>query len=454
MNIVVLGAGTVGTSIAELLCHHGNSVTIVDTDPKTVKRINNDLDVRALLGSASQSSVLFQAGVSTADLCLAVTGIDEVNMVAASMAKAMGARRTVARIYAPVFRDLSTFDYQRHFQIDRMLSLEHLSAMELARGIRSPGSVVVDHFARGELEVREVVVSSNSSSTGQKVSELGLPSNVRIGSIFRSGSMRIASAGDVIEEGDRLSLIGMPSDLDQVKPLFQRGKMPTKRVVIAGGGETGYHLARTLENERYRVLLIDNNEERCQMLSNSLLSTTVVHADMTRKQVLEEERVGMADVFVACTGDDENNIVAAVEAREIGAKNILAIVGQPDYANIVNKLGIDIAVSEREVMAKRVLGFLNPGTVISRTLLPGGNIGVYEIEVMEGTPITEAPLADLKLPGGCLMAAIMRNEYSRVPGANDQFRPGDTVVAFIEDSVTESVLKLFEPVKRREAITS
>ena len=140
MRIVILGAGTVGTSIAELLCANGHSVTVIDNDPEHIRRINEDLDVLAVTGSASQSSVLFQTGISTADVCLAVTGDDEVNIVAASMAKAMGSRRALARAYTPVFRDLSTFDYQRHFGIDRLLSLEHLTAMALARGCRREGA--------------------------------------------------------------------------------------------------------------------------------------------------------------------------------------------------------------------------------------------------------------------------------------------------------------------------
>ena len=143
MRILTLGGGTVGTWIADLLCRNRHSVTVVDIDPVHTRRINDELDVRAITGSASQSSVLFQAGVMSVDLCLAVTGNDEVNLVGASMAKAMGARRSIARVYAPVFRDLSTFDYQRHFGIDRLLSLEHLSATELARNIRNPGSVIV-----------------------------------------------------------------------------------------------------------------------------------------------------------------------------------------------------------------------------------------------------------------------------------------------------------------------
>ena len=163
MNIVILGAGNVGKIIAEMLCQHEHVVTIVDRDPDVVRRINEELDCRALLGSASQSSIMFQAGIINADVCLAVTGSDETNIVAASMAKSMGARRAIARIYAPVFHDLSTFDYQGHFGIDRMLSLEHLCALELARSIRTPGSLVIEQFTRGDLQVQELTIGQESN---------------------------------------------------------------------------------------------------------------------------------------------------------------------------------------------------------------------------------------------------------------------------------------------------
>lgn len=448
MRILTLGGGTVGTWIADLLCRNRHSVTVVDIDPIQTRRINDELDVRAISGSASQSSVLFQAGVMTADLCLAVTGDDEVNMVGASLAKAMGARRSIARVYAPVFRDLSTFDYQRHFGIDRLLSLEHLSATELARNIRNPGSVIVENFARGELEVQEVIVEEQTNATGVALKKLGLPTAVRIGSIYRDGNMWIAGAEDQIELNDRITLIGRREDIDEVKELFHRGEIAKKSVVIAGGGETGYHLARTLEGERFNIVLMDESLERCEFLSSNLQRVTVVQADATRRSVLEEERVGSADVFVACTGDDENNIMAGVEAREIGAKQIMGIVGRPDYASVVGKLGIDVAVSERDVMAKQVLGFLNTGAVISRTMLPGGHVGVYEIEVTEGCAATEHVLANLRLPPQCLIAAVLREEYVRVPGADDHMEPGDTVVALIEDSAVETALQFFRPTSR------
>ena len=232
----------------------GHSVTVVDSSPDHIRRINETLDVRALTGSASQSSVLFQAGVMDADLCLAVTGNDEVNLVAASMAKAMGARRTVARVYAPVFRDLSTFDYQRHFHIDRLLSLEHLSAMELARGIRHPGSVVVENLARGELEVQELAIAKKTSALQVPLKELGLPRGVRIGSIARAGKTWIAGADDQLEIDDRITVIGRRENIDEVKDLLRISSTAKIGVVIAGGGETGYHLARTLEGQRFAVV--------------------------------------------------------------------------------------------------------------------------------------------------------------------------------------------------------
>ena len=378
MRIVVLGGGTVGTWIADLLCRHRHSVTVVDNNPSNCRLINNELDVRVVTGSASQSSVLFQSDVIGADLCLAVTGDDEVNIVAASMAKAMGARRSIARIYGPVFHDVSTFDYQRHFGIDRLLSLEHLTAMELARGIRNPGSVVLEHFARGELEVLEVVMEEPTKAIGVSLKDLGLPKTIRIGSIYRDGRMWIAAAEDVIELNDRITIIGNRQDVDEVKGTLQKKQSRRNTVVIAGGGETGYHLARSLQGERFSVVLMEQAVERSEFLAKHLVRSTVVQADATRRSILEEERVGSADYFIACTGDDENNIMAGVEARDIGAKNIMAVVGRPDYANVVGKLGIDLAVSPRDVLALQILGFLNTGPVISRSTLLGGGVGVYE----------------------------------------------------------------------------
>ncbi len=443
MNIVVLGAGTVGTSIADLLCQHRHSVTVVDQNPVKTQEVNERLDVRAITGAASQSSVLFQAGVPGCDLCLSVTGNDEVNLIAASMAKAMGAARTMARVYAPVYRDLSTFDYHRHFHVDRLLSLEHLSAMELAHDIRHGGTVAMESFARGELEVDEFEVSDNASAVDKQIKELGMPKGLRIASISRDGRTTLALADDQLAAGDRITLIGTGEEIDGVKDMFQTRSTPKRDVVIAGGGETGYHLALALEHGRFGVVLMERDIARCEYLAANLKKTTVVHSDATYRDQLEEERVGTADVFVACTGDDEDNIMSCVTAKEIGAKQILSIVGRPDYAEVVGKLGIDQAVSPREVVARQVLGLLHKGAVISRTSLGSGGLNVFEIEVLEGAPITEHVLANVQLPPQCLIAVVVQEDFVRVPGADDRLRPGNTVIALIDDSAVDESLAMF-----------
>ena len=266
---------------------------------------------------------------------------------------------------------------------------------------------------------------------------------MRIGSIVRDNETWIAGADDTIQSNDRITLIGRRDDIDQVKGNFQKKQIEKRTIVIAGGGETGYHLARTLEGLRFSVVLMETDEERCGFLANNLKMATVVQADAKRHAVLEEERVGSADVFVACTGDDEDNIVACVDARDIGASRIMAIVSRPDYANVVGKLGIDLAVSPREVVAKQVLGLLNKGAVISRISLAESDIDVFELEVNEGALITEHVLANLQLPSQCLIAAVMREDFVRVPGADDRLRPGDTVVALVQSSSVDSMLALF-----------
>ncbi len=444
MRIIVIGAGTVGTWVADLLCQSGHRVTVIDSDPNKCRQLNSELDVAVINGSASQASVLFQAGAMGADMLLALTSSDEVNIIAASMAKAMGVRRSIARVYAPVFRDLSTFDYQRHFNIDRLLSLEHLSAIELAHHIRNPGSVIMENFARGELEVQEVVVSEKSDVVGQPLRDLQFGKGIRVGAMTRHQRTWIAGADDVFQAGDRIMLLGLHDKQKDVAQRFNRKQDAHLHVVIAGGGETGYHLARALERDDISVLLMDASRERCDVLAANLKHTTVVNVDATRRSVLEEERVGSADVFVACTGSDENNIMAGVEARDIGAKSIMALIGRPDYAKVVHQLGIDVAISPRDVMAKQVMNFLNVGQVVSKRQIPGSTLSVVEVEVSADSPACQQSLANLKLPPKCLVAAMIWENYVSVPSADDRLKPDSTALLLAEESVLSLALDFFK----------
>ncbi len=447
MKILVLGAGTVGRSIATMLCNQKHDVTVVDSNPEHIRTINEQLDVRAITGSASHSSVLFQAGAMDADVCLAVTGVDEVNLVAASLAKEMGARRAIARIYASVFRDLSTFDYHNHFKIDRMLSLEHLSAMNLARGIRSDSSVILENLARGDLEVRELTVGDHRRWVKKPLREWKLAREVRVAAITRQGRTFIARGDHHLEPGDRITLIGDHDAIEELAKALEQEVSDKVRVVIAGGGETGYHLAQILQSQRYRVTLIEQDRQRAEFLSRQLAEgpITVVQADATQRSSLEEERVADADVFAACTGDDENNIIACVEAKDIGASMTLAVVSRPDYASIVKKLGIDHTVSPREVMAEEVRSLLNEGALVYRHTIGTGHLFVLEYNVLKGAPVTRGTIAELPLPEQCLLAAIVRQSFVRVPTGEDHLQEGDSAIVLAADSALQELNDLFTP---------
>ncbi len=398
--------------------------------------------MQTVLGSGCEAITLFQAGVQSAELVLPVTNRDEVNLVGASLAKAMGARRTVVRIFNPAYRDFSTFDYQRHFGIDRLLSLEQLTALELAKGIRAPGLFAVENFARGGVQVQEVAVDADASAVGKPLRDIHLPSGVRIGLISNSERSRIPHGDDEIEPGDHITLIGNEGEIDEVKKRFERKVRSTVNVIIAGGGEVGFHLARSLQRDRFRVTLLEADAERCEYLAQRLPKVTVLNADATRRNEMEEARVGRADAFVAATGRDEDNIVCGVEAKELGAGRILSVVRRPDYANVLEKLGIDVAVSPRQLMAREVLGMVQRGPILGQSDVSGGDAYIWEVEVVRGSPITAAPLKNISLPD-CLIAAIVRDEIVWVARGEDQLAPGDTVVVLVQRNSTENVLRLF-----------
>ncbi|HAA52311.1 MAG TPA: Trk system potassium transporter TrkA [Planctomycetaceae bacterium] len=443
MNIVILGAGTVGTSIARALCARHHNVCVVDQSKSALSEIQDRLDVHTVRGNASDPITLFQAGVASATLCLALTSSDEVNIVSASIAREMGAERSVSRIHHPSYLDTTTFNIADHFGLARLISLENLTALALAREIRVPGLLALENLAQGAVEVQEVAVQEDANATGRRLHELDFPGETLVGLITNSERTVIASADDVVSIGDRVTLIGRLGELDSVRQIFEHKPPPRQHVVIAGGGEIGFSLARVLEHRRhFHVTLIETDEERCEWLAEQLDTSTVLNADATRRSQLEEARVGTASVFVACTGHDADNIVCGVEANEMGCPRILSVVRRPDYSDVLAKVGIGQSVSPREVLAEEILAILQSGPVISRREISDGGAVVVELEVGEGAEITRAPLKELPLTRG-LIATIVRSPAIWVPGGDDQLKAGDSAIVLVQSDSADEVQQLF-----------
>lgn len=445
MQVLILGGGTIGAAIAKMLCSR-HSVTLVDSNPEVTRTLDSDLDIRVVTGSASQSSVLFQAGVTTADICLALTGNDEVNIVGASLAKGMGTPHVAARVYSQIFRDLSTFDYRAHFKIDRLLSIENLTAMELACEIREPGAMLIEHFANGEIEMQNVILTKKSDLLGIPLGELKMPRDVRIGTINRDGKISIASAADTIELGDRVTLFGLRAAVEAMKRTLLIPSLVKQRVIIAGGGEIGYHLAQLLEERNYKITVFESDRSRCDFLADQLRKSTIVFGDASRKTVLEEENLGESDIFVACIGDDENNIMSCVEARELGVKTLLAVINRPDYAEVIGKLGISQAISPQTILSRQVEGFMHEGALIFQNpYLLGGDINIVELEVPPQSELIGKPLHQCGLPQNILLIAFIRENGSFMPNADTVIKEKDILVAIVQSGKIQELVEKLTP---------
>ncbi len=446
MRVLILGGGRIGTTIAGILCDHRHDVTVIESDADRARYVDDLLDARVVQGSASHAGVMFQADVTSADICLAVTGSDEVNLVGASLAKSMGVRRTAAQVYSKSIRDTSTVDYLKQFGIDRFLSIEPLTAAEFARGIRATGDLMIEHFAGGEVELQEILLFDEPPPAMRRpLAELRFPPDVRVGVIRRGGETKIATAQDVIQQGDRISLIGARETIENMKKQFQGVSAKAKKILIGGGGEIGFHLAQILYARRHNVAILEVDRARCELLANHLPGCTILHGDATSRSILQSEQVRNYDCFVACTGADEENIISALEVKEFKPElRTIVLINRPDYGMITEKLKIDKAVIPAQVIANQVMGLLNTAPVLFRnTRLFGQAVDVVELEVREGAGLTKDTLRNVTLPRASLLAAVIRNGFVQVPNANFRFLPGDHVVALVQPEVLAELIAVF-----------
>ncbi len=445
MQVLVLGGGTVGGFIAKRLSEMNHDVTIVERRKDVVRELDQ-IDARVLCGDAMQASVLFQAGATTADVCFALTSVDEANLLAGSVARGMGARRVAARINSIAYRDFTCFDYRRHFLIDRFLSQDYLTAVEIARRIREPGAMLIEHFASGALELQDVLITRESSLTGKPLAELKLPRDVRIGAITREGTSHIATASDVIQPGDRVAIMGTRTQVAKIKKELKTGSARLPYVMVAGGGETGANVAQILWRRGYDVKILERNLERCRELARQFGDrVTVVHGDGRRKSVLDEQDAGKTDFFIGCAGDDEYNIMACVEAQELGAKSSVSMIRHGDYAGVVKKLGISEAVSPYDVMARQAEGFMHTGALVfQNSTILNSDCEVLEIEAAEDSEATRTTLRELKTPRPTLLASVVRDNTAMMPYADFVFSKGDVVVALTTTSNIAGLTRLFE----------
>ena len=437
-RIIVIGAGTVGSYISELLQQEHHEVVVIDTSAERLVNLGESLDVQTIQGHGADPALLRKAGVADAHLVLALTNIDEVNLLACYAAKRLGAAKCTARARSPWCLDTSVLNLREGLDIDLIMNPEHLTALEIIRFLGQPDALALASYAYGKVQLRSFTVDPKAKFAGKTLKECTLPEGVLVVVRSQNGETIIPNGDTILEAGDKLTIIGATDKLPAAQKLFHTSTEHGRNIVIGGGGFTGLFLAERLESSGFKVKLFEWNRERCEELSGRLNATEVVHGDMTDIGFLKEERISTADVFVAVTGDDENNLMACLLAKELEVPQTVVKIARPDYTSLVQKVGVSLALSPRHVMAERILTMVSRGRVRAVTLLEGGKVEVIELLAGHGSAMVGKPLSRLSIPEGAIISAIIHLGKTKVPHGGDVIEPGDTVIAVgLRESIDE-----------------
>ncbi|MBI4292952.1 MAG: Trk system potassium transporter TrkA [Betaproteobacteria bacterium] len=451
MKIVILGAGQVGANVAESLVSEQNDITVVDVDSGRLRDLQDRLDLRTVAGSASHPSVLVEAGIEDADMVIAVTQSDEINLVACKLAQQLfNVPTRIARIRATDFLVNERIFGQDCFAVDLAICPEQVLTDYIVELIRFPEALQVLEFADGRVSLVAVRAFQGGPLVGCPLKELKrhMPSvETRVAAIFR-GDRPIAPDGDtVVEPGDEVFCLAGAKNIRQVLRELRRMDKPVQRVMIAGGGNIGLRLALALEKD-YAVKVIEHSKPRCEMLSGRLDRALVLQGDVTDESLLESENIQEMDVFVAVTNDDENNIMSCLLAKRMGARRVVALINRRAYVDLLQSGQIDIAISPAQATIGTLLAHVRRGDVTQVHSLRRGAAEALEAIVhgdSESCRMVGRKIEDIELPKGATIAAVVRGEEVMMAHHDTVIQAGDHVIVFVANKkIVPKVEKLFQ----------
>lgn len=438
MNIVIIGAGAIGSYVAALLSQEENDVTLVDTDQGKLDRLSRGMDIASRQGSGTDWQLLDQLTELKPDLLAALTPRHEINLVSCAIAKNLGFPKTIARVTDPIFFQRSVLDFERIFHVDHFIAPDILVAQDIFKTIISPEALSVETFAHGAIQMRTVQVPKQWRHGDKKLYQLGIPRGMMIGLIRRpTGNddnshepIIFPHGNDVILPGDEMTVIGESDVIDKYCQPFAGDNPKVGSAVIMGGSNIAVCLARILVLHGIRVRLIEQDYQRCCDLAEQLNGITLIHHDGTEMEFLKGERIDNTDVFICCTGKDETNLLAAALAKQLGCRSVISVLADTHYLSLVRKLGISHAVSPRISAANRVLAVAREHSVSSMISMYEGEAEILELKVSPQSKFIGIPLAELgpSLPKDFLIAVIQNRGRIMVAHGARILSPGDTIV--------------------------
>lgn len=452
MNILILGAGQVGTTAAYSLAREeANEVTIVDRDPEVLRELQDRLDVRTVVGHAAHPEVLERAGVADADMVIALTDSDEINMIACEVAGHLFHTPTkIARIRAAEYMGNKELFGPEAVAVDVTISPEELVTAHIEELIHFPGALQVLEFAKGKVRLVAALAHEGGALVGHPLRELSkhIPNvECRVVVIYRNGQGIIPDGDTVVEEDDEVFFIAARKDIRAVLSEMRKLDDPIRRVVIAGGGNVGVRLAKALESTN-QVKVIERGHGRARAVSEKLSRAIVLHGDAADEELLLEENIDSADVFVSVTNADEANILSAMLAKRLGARKVMALINKPAYAELVEAGTIDIAISPSQITQGTLLAHVRRGDVVKVHALRRGAAEAIEA-VAHGdedeSRVVGRAIEQIRLPRGATISAIVRGDEVLMAHHDTVIQADDHVILFMaERRQIDEVERLFE----------
>ncbi len=451
MKIIILGAGQVGASVAANLASEANDITVVDDNAVILQDLQDRLDIRTVKGYASHPDVLKQAGADDADMIIAVTRNDEINMVACQVAYTLFHTPTkIARVRSVDYLKYTRLFSQDALPVDVLISPEQLVTDYIERLIEYPGALQVLDFAGGRVQLVAVHAYHGGPLVGHELRDLRkhMPGiDARVASIFRGGKP-IAPRGDtIIELDDEVFFVAARRNIRAVMGELRKKDKPVKRVILAGGGNIGMRLASAIEGQ-YQVKIIERNEKRAKMLSESLDRAIVLLGDAADEELLLEESIDSTDVFCALTNDEEANILSAMLAKRLGARKVMSLINRASYVSLVQSDVIDVAISPQQATIGSLLTHIRRGDVVMVHSLRRGAAEAIEAVAhgdRNSSNVVGRAIEDIKLPRGTAIGAIVRGEEVIIAHHDSVIESDDHVILFLSDkSCIQEVERLFQ----------
>ena len=435
MNIVIVGGGTVGAEICERLTPEKHNITLIDTDELTLTELSNTYDLFGILGNGAELSVLKKADLDKADLLVAVTSNDEINILCCATAKKLGVDHTIARVRNPEYAEMIEF-MREEFDLSLTINPELALAKEIYRTLKFPSANRIDTFCKGRVEMAELVVPANSPICNKSLFEIRSSLNMRfiVCAVLRGNEAHIPTGNFVIEAGDTICVTLPDEDIAKFFKAIGAYKHPVRNILVVGASRTAYYLHSLLESGKISSTIVDKDKSACTEFAEEY-SATVVCDDPTKQEVLLEEGLASADAFLALSNDDGDNAIVSMYAKKQSSSKIVTMIKSSSYAELFKGLGLDGIVSPKSSTASLILKYVRSlanvkGSEIENLYkIMDGKVEALEFFIKDRIKgLTDIPLKSLRLQSGILLACIVRDGNVIIPNGNDAIMVGDTVI--------------------------